>query len=109
MAQVDAVVQGLSLAQELLCTAREEKKKGENQTKVNNSYTWERLGKTEELTKMAKTLTLQPSSAEDKKGCWGRDLGLQSGKRQFTWRWKRKCLINKNFLCQAETIEQSGL
>ena len=35
----------------------------------------------------------------------GRDLGLQRGGRQFTWRWKSKCLVNKHMPCLAETME----
>ena len=32
-----------------------------------------------------------------------RGLGLQRGERQFTWKWKNKCLVNRRLLCHAET------
>ena len=60
---------------------------------------------------MTKTLTLniyhlQLKTKEDVGG----GLGLQRGGRQFTWRWKSKCLLNKCLLGQSETgdAERSG-
>ena len=34
----------------------------------------------------------------------GSDLGLQRGRRQFTWRWKSKCFINKCLLGHEEIM-----
>ena len=34
----------------------------------------------------------------------GSGLGPRSGGRQFTWRWKSKCLVNKCLLGHSETM-----
>ena len=44
---------------------------------------------------------LQVKTKED---AVGRDLGLQTGKRQYTWRWKSRCLVNKCFLGHVESM-----
>ena len=58
-------------------------------------YTWERTKKTESLTKMAETFSLNNISAKDKEDVGSGGLGLQKRGKQFTWRWKSKCLVNK--------------
>ena len=60
-------------------------------------------GKLSGLLKLVKPSPSIPSSAKDKRGCGDRGLGLQTGGRQFTWRWQSKCLLNKRLLDHAET------
>ena len=49
---------------------------------------------------------LQLKTKEDVEG---RSLGLHRGGRQFTWRWRSKCLVNRCLLNQMEKIGCNGL
>ena len=41
---------------------------------------------------------------ETKENVEGSGLELQRGERQFTWRWKSKCLVSKCLPCFAKTM-----
>ena len=71
---------------------------GENRTNLYNMYTWETPRKLGNSTKWPSCQLKYHLQLKTKKSVGGTGLGFPRGGRQFTWKWKSKCSVDRTLI-----------